>query len=342
MASSMDKIFEGHHSRLAALQANASSNKFANGIAWVDGTLAPLHEAQIPMLDQGFLHSDLTYDVPSIWDGRFFRLEDHLTRLDQSCKKLRLRIPLARKAIKKTLLDMARRSGIQDAYVMLIVTRGLSRVPRGGSGARVEDLENRLYMFIQPFVWVMEPEVQRIGGKAIIARTVRRISPGAVDPTIKNLQWGDLTKGLMEAADRSATYPFLTDGDGNLTEGSGYNIVLIKGRVLYTPDRGVLEGWTRRSVLEVAKANGLETRVEVVPVELAYHCDEIFMCTTAGGVMPITILDGQKVGTGNIGPITRVIWDGYWQMHYDPHHSFKIDYAADFGADNDIKRLERL
>ncbi|GKZ32097.1 hypothetical protein AbraIFM66950_001236 [Aspergillus brasiliensis] len=318
--STMQQVFSAYHKRQTALAA--STNPYAQGVAWIDGELVPLHEARIPILDQGFMHSDLTYDVPSVWDGRFFRLDDHIARLDSSCDKLRLKLPLPREEIKRILVDMVAISGIRDAFVEIIVTRGL----KGVRGTDPRDIINRIYMFIQPYVWVMEPEVQPVGGSAIIARTVRRNPPGSMDPTVKNLQWGDLIRGLFEASDRGATYPFLTDGDTNLTEGSGFNIVLVKDGVLYTPSRGVLEGITRKSVIDAARVNGLEIRVEVVPVQLAYDADEIFMSTTAGGIMPITRMDDRLVGDGKVGPITKKIWDTYWAMHYDPAYSFEIVY----------------
>ncbi|KAJ0103973.1 class iv [Diaporthe amygdali] len=323
--ASMNEIFTGYHARQAVLEASYDKNAFARGIAWIEGDFVPLHQARIPLLDQGFMHSDLTYDVPSVWDGRFFRLDDHMTRLEASCGKMRLRLPLPRDEIKRTLVEMVAKSGIRDAFVELIVTRGLKGV-RGHTPG--ETFKNNLYMFVQPFVWVMEPELQPTGGKAIVARTVRRISPGSIDPTVKNLQWGDLTRGLFEAADRGAVYPFLTDGVANITEGSGFNIVLIKDGALYTPERGVLQGVTRRSVIEVAHSHGLEVRVEYVPVDLVYSCDEILMCTTAGGIMPITELDGNPVNDGKVGPITKKIWDGYWAIHYDPRYSFEINYQT--------------
>ncbi|KAJ5128308.1 D-aminoacid aminotransferase-like PLP-dependent enzyme [Penicillium atrosanguineum] len=319
--ATMEKVFAGYEARKAILAQN--TNPFTNGIAWVAGKLTPLKEARIPMMDQGFLRSDLTYDVPAVWDGRFFRLDDHLTRFDASCKKLRLSMPLSRQEVKRILEEMVAKSEIRDAYVEIIVTRGM----KGVRGNDPKDLINSLYMFVQPYIWVMEPDIQRVGGSAIIARTVRRVPPGSMDPTVKNLQWGDFTRGLLEAADRGATYPFLTDGDTNLTEGAGFNIVVVKGGVLYTPARGVLEGVTRKSVIDVAKDNGFEVRVELVPVERAYCADEIFMCTTAGGIMPITSLDGKPVNGGGIGDTTKKIWDGYWAMHYDPAFSFKINYT---------------
>lgn len=113
----------------------------------------PLQKARIPLLDQGFMHSDLTFDVPSVWDGRFFRLDDHITRLDASCKKLRLRLPLPCEEVKKILVEMVAKSGIRDAFVEITVTRGL----KGVRGARPDELlNNSLYMFVQPYVCVME------------------------------------------------------------------------------------------------------------------------------------------------------------------------------------------
>lgn len=318
--ATMERIFAAYERRRDTL--NASTHRFAQGVAWIEGQYVPINEARIPLLDQGFLHSDLTYDVPAVWDGRFFRLDDHLSRLEVSCRKIRLKLPLPKSEIKSILLDMVSQSGIRDAFVELIVTRGM----KGVRGSKESDHVNTLYMFILPYLWVMQPEMQRGGGSAIIARTVRRYPPGSFDPTVKNLQWGDFTRGMHEAMDRGADYPFLTDGDANLTEGSGFNICLVKNGVLYTPDRGVLEGVTRKSVMEVAGAVGMEVRKEVVPVALCYEADEIFMCTTAGGVMPITRLDGQPVRDGKVGEWTRKIWDAYWALHWEDVYTIAVDY----------------
>ena len=321
--ATMQKVLGNYQARNAVLAR--STHPFAKGVAWIAGELVPIHEAKIPLLDQGFLHSDLTYDVPSVWDGRYFRLDDHIDRLALSCTKIRLNLPLPKEEVKRILLDMVAQSGIKDAFVELIVTRGM----KGVRESKPEEIVNNLYLFIVPYVWCMDPETQLNGtGSAVIARTVRRVPPGAIDPTVKNLQWGDLIRAMHEARDRGAQYPFLTDGDSNLTEGSGFNIVLVKDGVLYTPDRGVLHGVTRKSVFDVARMNGVEVRCEVVPVELAYQADEVFMCTTAGGIMPITSLDGKKINGGKIGPVTAKIWDGYWQMHWDPAYTIEIQYDA--------------
>lgn len=292
------------------------------GCAYIDERFVAPEDARISIFDWGFLRSDATYDVAHVWHGRFFRLDDHLDRFEASMARLRLSSPIPRREIRERLVEMAALSGIRDAYVMMIVTRGLRYIRQYAP----EQCENFCYLMVLPYLWVMDPAVQETGGSAIVARTVRRIPPGAVDPTVKNLQWGDFTRGILEARDRGAMYPILTDGDANLTEGSGFNVVLVKDRMLHTPRRGVLEGVTRRTVLEVGEALGLRWVMDDVPVSLAYECDELMLVTTAGGVMPITTLDDRPIGDGRVGPVTRAIWQGYWDAHADPALSFPIEY----------------
>lgn len=319
------EVYEAFQRREAARKAR--TDPFAEGIAWVAGEVTPPMEARIPLLDQGFLHSDLTYDVAGVWDGRFFRLDDHLDRLEASAAKLRMPMPMARQALRALLIDLVGRSGLTDAYVEPIVTRGMKFVrERGGP------FETKLYILILPFVWIQPLSHQDRGLSAVVTRTVRRVPPGAFDPTIKNLQWGDLVKAYLEAQDREAAYPLLPDGDGNLTEGSGYNIFLVKDGALLTPRRGVLEGVTRKTVFDIAAEKGWKVVVDEIPVEAAYTCDEIFLSSTAGGIMPINQLDGKPVGGGQVGPVTRQIWERYWDLHGDPRYSFAVDYPARVSA----------
>lgn len=320
----MNKIFESYFERQKVFES--SNSQYAQGIAWVEGQFVPLHEARIPLLDQGFLRGDLTYDVPAVWNGRYFRLDDHISRLQESCQKSRLRIPMSPTELKRILLDMVAKSGMRDAFVQVIVTRGLTAI----RGQSPEHLINNLYLFAKPYVWIMSPEQQRTGASAVITQTVRRTPASSMDPTIKNLQWGDFTRAMLEATDRGAHFPLLTDEDMNLTEGSGYNLFVVRNGIVHTPDRGVLQGITRRTVVEVARAKNIEVRIEAVPIELAYHCNEMFICSTAGGIMPITSLDGRPIADGNVGPITKSVWDGYWEMHYQEQYNVEVPYDAGF------------
>lgn len=299
-------------------------SQFATGCAWIEGEYVPIGEARIPILDVGFVRSDVTYDVVAVWGGRFFRLEDHLARLEQSCRRIRIVPPVSRDELRTILSGVVRRSGLREAYVEAVFTRG---VPAPGE-RDPRRWQPRLYAYAIPYVWIVRPELQERGTDVIVARDTRRIPPGAVDPTVKNFHWGDLVRGLFEAYDRGAWLPILPDGDGNVTEGPGFNVFAVRDGCLHTPERGVLEGITRMTAIEIAREQGREIRVGLVPVNLLYAADEIFLTSTAGGIMPVATLDGERVGGGGPGPVTRSIRDRYWELHTDPRYTTEVDYGG--------------
>lgn len=296
--------------------------KFTDGAAFIGGQFVPISEATIPLLDTGFTRSDVTYDVVAVWGGAFFRLDDHLDRFERSCRTLRLTPPHSRAAITDVLMTLLRLSGLREAYVDLICTRGIpshgSRDPR--------TYTNRLYAYAIPYVWILAPEPTEHGMDAVVTKTVRRIPPTSVDPTVKNFHWGDLVRGQFEAYDRNARYPILLDEHGNVTEGPGYNIFAVTGRHLLTPATGVLEGITRRTVIELATEEGLDPRVIDLPEHELRAASELFATSTAGGIMPITSLDGQPVGAGQVGPVTHTLRERYWQAHKDPRYTTPVAY----------------
>jgi branched-chain amino acid aminotransferase len=163
---------------------------------------------------------------------------------------------------------------------------------------------------------------------AIIARTVRRIPADSIDPTVKNFHWGDLTKALYEAYDRGAHYAVLLDHDGNVTEGPGYNVLALVGDRLLTPESGALEGITRRTVIELAAQEGIEAELVPMPEEELRRAREVFATSTAGGVMPIVSLDGDPVGAGTAGPMTRRLRERYWAAHRDPRYITAVDHSG--------------
>ena len=127
---------------------------FSNGAAYVDGQFVPIAEAKISILDWGFLHSDATYDVAHVWKGKFFRLDDHIERFLSGMDKLRMSIPQNRSDLQSILVDCARASGLREAYVEMICTRGF---PKPGS-RDPRECTNRLYAFAIPFVWIAIPK----------------------------------------------------------------------------------------------------------------------------------------------------------------------------------------
>ena len=295
----------------------------SQGCAWIEGEYLPIAEARIPILDTGFVRSDLTYDVVGVWGGRFFRLDDHLDRLERGCERLRLRSPMSRAETEEILAGVVARSGLRESYVETVITRG---VPTPGE-RDPRRFEPRFYAYAIPFVWIQLPEQQERGAKVVVARDTVRVAPGAIDPTVKNFMWGDFVRGLFEAYDRDAVLPILTDGDGNVTEGPGVNVFAVRDGVLHTPDRGVLEGITRLTVLEIAAELGIEARVGRLPLSALYDAEEVFFTSTAGGVMPVAELDGNPVGAGGAGELTRRIRQTYWDWHEDPRFTRSVDYG---------------
>ena len=297
-------------------------NVLASGCAWIEGEYVPIAEARIPILDTGLTRSDLTYDVAGVWQGRFFRLDDHIDRLLGACRKIRLEPPLGRNQIREVMNEVVIRSGLRDAYVEIVVTRG---VP--GPGERdPRRLTPRVYAYAIPYVWIVRPELQDRGTDVIISTLTHRIPPDSVDPTVKNFHWGDLVRGLFEAYDRGAWLALHTDRDGLVTEGAGFNIFAVIDDTLVTPDVGVLEGVTRRTALEIADHLGIATRVGPMSADELRGAMEIFLTSTAGGIMPVATLDGSPVGPGHMGPVTKRVRETYWEWHSDPRFASPVAY----------------
>lgn len=296
---------------------------YTDGCAYVDGAYVPIGEARISIMDVGFTKADATYDVVAVWDGNFFRLEQHLERFEKAWRRIHLDPPLDRDGIRRVLFECVRRTGLREAYVDMIVTRG---VPKDGS-RDPRTFENRFYAYAIPYVWIETPERQEKGGHLVIAKETIRIPEQSVDPTVKNFHWADLTRGIFEAYERGGQFIVLPDADGFLTEGPGFNVFAVIDGEIWTPPRGALEGITRRTVLELAEEDGIPTRVEPLSVQAALGADEIFVTSTAGGVMPMTILDGKPVGNGSPGPLTQRLRARYWDAHKEPRFSVPVDYA---------------
>ena len=295
---------------------------FSGGAAFIDSEYVAIADARVPLLDWGFLHSDATYDVAHVWQGRFFRIEEYLHRFQRSMAALRMSIPYDREQIREVMFELVRRSGLRDAYVEIVCTRGIpapgSRDPRS--------CENRFLAFAIPFVWIADERLREQGLNLLISSR-QRIPPESVDPRIKNYHWLDMTMALFEAYDQGEDTAVLVDAAGNLVEGPGFNVFVRRGDTVITPERGVLQGVTRSTVLELlAKEPELKVQPGLLPPEVAMSADEAFITSTAGGVMPVTRIDGNAVGDGRVGALTTKLNQAYWELHADPAYTRQVDY----------------
>jgi branched-chain amino acid aminotransferase len=231
-------------------------------------------------------------------------------------------IPFSRNDLRAILIDCVRASGLRDAYVEMICTRG---VPEPGS-RDPRTCTNQFFAFAIPFIWIATLDKQKEGLHLVISRR-QRIPPESVDPTVKNYHWLDMVMGLFEAYDRGGETVVVVDAHGNLVEGPGFNIFAVNGQSLTTPGHGVLEGMTRRTTIELAPECDCEVAQRNLPADEALAADEVFITTTAGGIIPITKIDGQAIGAGAPGPVTLRLQKRYWEVHEDPRFTLKIDYS---------------
>lgn len=295
------------------------------GCAYVNGEYVPPSEAKISIFDWGFLHSDATYDVAHVWQGRFFRLDDHLERFFASMDRLRLDPGKTRDEVRAVMHECVRRTGLRDAYVEVLCTRG--RPEPGSRDPRT--CQNQFMAFAIPFVWIADPAKQKRGIELVVS-DVQRIAPASVDPRVKNYHWLDMVMALFQAYDAGAETALLVDAQGNVAEGPGFNVfAVVEGGALVTPDAGVLEGISRRTVLELARAAGMRVEVRALPVAELRQASEVFLSSTGGGVIPIARVDGKPVGgraAGQFGPVSEKLQAAYWALHEDPRYVEAVRY----------------
>ncbi len=293
---------------------------FPKGTAWMDGKFVELSEAKISILDWGFLRSDATYDVVHVWKSRFFLLDKHIDRFFKSTEKLRMPCKIKREELKKILAGCVKKAGLENAYVEMIQTRGISpnfeRDPRKATP--------RFLAFAVPFGWILKPEDFE-KGLDVLLTNIKRIPPSSVDPTIKNYHWLDLVTGMLDAYENDHHTAILIDENNNISEGPGFNIFSVDKTGLNTPDHGVLEGITRQTVINLAKELKIPININPISINKLKSSEEVFATSTAGGVMPITKISGKPIGLGTPGKITREIHKVYWNKHSDPGWSLSLE-----------------
>ncbi len=299
-----------------------ATNPYADGCAFIEGKYIPIADARIPILDTGFTRSDLTYDVVAVWKGKFFRLDDHLKRFENSYTQLRMNSTISLAKMREILFECVRRTGIRNAYVEMILSRGIdedgSRDPRR--------FRNCFYAYAIPYVWIVKPEDQKAGIHLIIAEKTIRIPPM---PSIRQLKisiggiWcAEFMKPMTGAGTRSCCpMPRVTS-----PKVRGFNIFVYCRDSLLTPERGVLKGITRQTIIDLAEEQGIPVRLDMFGADVLMAAEEVFLTSTAGGVMPVTSVNGRTIGDGKPGKITTLIQKRYWEAHDEGPWVTPVDY----------------
>jgi len=269
---------------------------------YVNGRIVPKSQAMVSVYDHGLLYGDGVFEGIRIYRGKIFKCQQHVDRLYQCASQIRLRIPISKEEMVKIQRDCIAANNLIDGYIRLVVTRGFGTLgldPRRCPVPGIICIADQIRLF--------SPEAYEAGMRVVVAR--RPKTPVAcLDPRIKSLNYLNNILAKCEAIDFDCDECIMLSTDGNVTEGSGDNIFIIKDGVMYTPpsDVGILEGITRRFVaLELSKAVGVRCVERQMKLDEVLDADEVFLTGTAAEIIGVTQID-QHDGNGNITKATKI------------------------------------
>jgi branched-chain amino acid aminotransferase len=251
--------------------------------------------------DHGLLYGDGVFEGIRVYGGKIFRLEEHLNRLYDSAKAIWLTIPMEREELATVTREAVRRSGIAEAYIRHLVTRGV-----GDLGLDPRKCPKPSVIIIVDTIKLWPEQVYETGLNVITAGTPipQRES---LSPRVKSLNYLAHIMAKVEGIQAGADEVLMLDSAGAVAEGSGQNVFLVKNGRLSTPPAyaGILKGVTRDVVIDLATAAGYPVEQTIINRYDLYTADEAFFTGTASEIVGIRQLDGRVIGTGKAGPITR-------------------------------------
>ena len=280
-------------------------------MSWVyfDGKFVPAEEAAVSVYDHGLLYGDGVFEGIRAYNGRVFRLEEHVERLYDSAKAIMLEIPMTQEEMCDAILETLRKNGLTDAYIRPLVTRGV-----GDLGLDPRKCPKPTVIIISQKWEAMYGDLYEVGLTAITV-TVRRNSSAALPPNIKSLNYLNNILAKIEANVKGGNEAIFLDDVGNVSEGSGDNIFVVKEGTILTPHTlNNLKGITRKAVIEAALARGYSVEGVHLGIFDLYTADEIFVTGTAAEVAPVTKIDGRIISGGKPGPITKDLIEGFKEM----------------------------
>lgn len=268
---------------------------------YLDGKFVDEAEAKISVFDHGLLYGDGVFEGIRLYEGNVFRLEEHLERLEYSAKAILLKLPLSRRELAEATCETCRQNGLRDAYIRLVVTRGV------GDLGLAPWLCPKPSLFIIASKIALYPQEHYDNGLSIVTVPTRRINPAALPSTVKSLNYLNNILGKIEARQFGALEAIMLNDQGYIAECTADNIFIVhKGEIL-TPaaSQGALKGVTRGTIFDIAAEIGVPIREANLTRYDAWCADECFLTGTGAEVIPVVKLDGREIGTGKPGPITQ-------------------------------------
>ena len=268
---------------------------------WIDGAVVDAAQARIPVTDHGFLYGDGVFEGMRVYSRRLFRLDDHMARIGAAARALGITIPGGTEALREISLETARAFGADDSYLRLVVSRG-----EGGLGVDPTGCPEARIVCIADDVRIYPPEKLE-EGLTLITSSWRRPPPDVLDPRVKSLNYLNNALAKQEARRQGADEALLLNAAGTIAEASVANVFAVREGVLLTPPAtdGALEGITRRTILELAAEAGIQAAERTLGRFDLFAASEVFLTGSGAKVVPVRALDGQALGSGKPGPVTR-------------------------------------
>jgi len=290
-------------------------------LVYVDGEYYPRPEAKVSVFDHGLLYGDGVFEGIRSYGGVVFKLREHIDRLYRSAAAIMLEIPLTKEEMIEAVLETLRRNNLKDAYIRLIVTRGV-----GDLGLDPRKCPKPSTIVITVPLFQLYDEEKRRKGMSMIVSWVRRDPVDATTHEIKSLNYLNSILAKIEANNAGADEALILDTRGFISEATGENIFIVKDAELITPQAssGPLPGITAGVITELAEKLGYRVVERGITVAELYGADEAFLTGTAAEIMPIREVNRRKIGEGRMGPITEKLLQEFEKIVRDPRNGIRV------------------
>jgi len=254
-------------------------------------------KALVSLYDHGLLYGDGVFEGIRAYNGRIFRMKEHMDRLYDSAKAILLQIPYSREELDGILLETVKRTGLDDAYIRLIVTRGI-----GDLGIDPRKCPKSSVYIIAGAIALYPPEKYQKGLRCTVAST-RRNRPDCLNPQVKTLNYLNNIMAKIEAIQSGVDEAIMLNEAGMVAEATADNLWAVREGTLLTPPThvGILEGITRKVLMEICEENGMPWQERNLVLHDLMRSEEIFLCGTGAELIPVVEIDGRPIGTGTPG-----------------------------------------
>ena len=279
-------------------------------LVYIDGEFLPKEKAVVNVFDHGLLYGDGVFEGIRAYNGRVFKLEEHIERLYDSAKAIHLTIDISPEEMSQIVIDSCKENGLKDAYIRLVVTRGV-----GDLGLNPYLCKKPSIICIAASIQLYDPKLYDEGMKIVTVPTTRNFHD-ALNPRIKSLNYLNNILAKIEAIQAGVPEALMLNTQGYVAECTGDNVFLLKKGEIITPNvaSGALEGITRNTVIDLARAKGYTVREEMVTRFDVYTAEEMFLTGTAAECIPVTEVDQRKIGNGEVGIVTKELIADFRKM----------------------------